>query len=62
MHTLQEAIERVTIEGKIEERYKARAYCTANGYRIVQDTPRIITTSQIDRSSFRIIAEKLKRA
>jgi hypothetical protein len=58
MNTHQEAIERVTSVGKIEDRYKAREYCSSNGYRIIRDTPGVISATQLDLCRFRIIAEK----
>ena len=60
MQTHREAIERVTIIGKIEDRDRARQYCNEKGFRIVHDTPRVISTNKVDSTSFRIIAEKPK--
>ena len=62
MQTQQEAIERVTIVGKIEDRDRARDYCNQQGFRIVHDTPRVISTNKVDPTTFRIIAEKPKAA
>ncbi|MDX1521258.1 MAG: hypothetical protein R3264_06500 [Anaerolineae bacterium] len=58
MITEREAIERVVITGRLEDRQKAREYCTAEGYRIVHDTPRIISPVAVDPNSFKIIGEK----
>lgn len=60
MQTHEEAIERVTIVGKIEDRHKAREYCTEKGFRIVHDTPRVISANKVDAHSFKIVAEKPK--
>jgi len=60
MQTQAEAIERVVITGKIEDRSKARAYCSDNGFRIVHDTPRVISPIRVDPNSFKIVAEKPK--
>lgn len=60
MQTYEEAIERVTIVGKIEDRPRAREYCSENGFRIVHDTPRLISPIKVDSSSFKIVAEKPK--
>lgn len=60
MKTNEEAIERVTITGRIEDRDKARQYCTQNGFKIVHDTPMIISQARVDANSFKIVAEKPK--
>lgn len=58
MQTHQEAIERVTIVGKMEDRDKAREYCSEKGFKIVHDIPRLISINKVDSTSFRIVAEK----
>ena len=58
MNALQQSIKRMTIEGTMEEREEARVFCQESGYRIMQDTPQIISESRIDPRRFRIVAEK----
>lgn len=58
MQTQAQDIERVVITGKMEDRPKAREYCTENGFRIVHDTPRVISPAKVDSNSFKIVAEK----
>ena len=58
MNTHREAIERVIITGNLEDRPKAREYCTVEGFKIVQDTPRIITANRIEANKFKIVAER----
>ncbi len=60
MQTYQESIERVTIVGNITDRHKAREYCRELGFRIIHDTPRIISIHRIDPNQFKIVAEKEK--
>ena len=58
MNTHREEIERVTIVGKIEDRSRAREYCQTEGFKIVHDSPHIISVERVDPQRFTIVAEK----
>lgn len=62
MNTYQEAVERVTITGKMEDRQKARAYCSEKGLRILFDTPQFSVTEGMNLERFKIIAEKANQS
>lgn len=51
-------VERITITGPKKDLHKAFRYCEKNGFCIVKSEPMLISFGKIDRTQFKIVAER----